>query len=159
MGAMAIQFAKNIGCWVATTSSPRNRDFVAQYGVDKVIDYTTSNWWEDAELMGIDCIFDAIGENDLFVRANGVVREGGSIVSIVSKLSGFEEHRARYSYIDNFVLHHSGEQLKTIADMIVAGTVKVPMDETFSFDEAGLLALYRKQDSGKSNGKNILRIL
>lgn len=79
VGAFALQFAKNIGCWVATTASPRNLNVVAQYGVDKVVDYSTSNWWEDEELKGVDCIFDAVGETDVFPHAheNAVVKAGG----------------------------------------------------------------------------------
>ncbi|KAL3808294.1 hypothetical protein ACHAXA_009806 [Cyclostephanos tholiformis] len=161
VGAFALQFAKNIGCWVATTASPRNRGFVEQYGVDKIIDYSGSNWWEDEELKGIDCILDAVGEIDLFPHAheNSIVRKGGSIVSIVFTLAGFEAYKSYYSYVDNFVLHHSGEQLRLIADMIAAGAVKVSIDSIFSLDQDGVVALFEKVKSGKSNGKNILRVI
>jgi NADPH:quinone reductase-like Zn-dependent oxidoreductase len=161
VGAFAVQFAKNIGCWVATTASPRNRSVVEEYGVDKIVDYTTANWWEDEGLKGIDCIFDAVGESEIFLHAHGssIVRKGGSMVSIVGKMAGFEEHASNYSFVGNFILHHSGEQLKLIAEMIASGKVKVAIDSTFTLDQDGVLALFNKVKSGKSNGKNVLRII
>ena len=134
--AFRLQFAKNIGCWVATTAKPRNRGVVEQDGVDKIMDYSGSIWWEDDELKGIDCIFDAVGETYLFPHAheNSIVREGGSIVSVVNALVDFEAHTSYYSYVDNDILHHSGEQLRLIADLIASGTVKVSIDSIFSLD-------------------------
>jgi len=161
VGLIAVQLAKNAGLWVATTASTRNIDFVTGFGADKVIDYTVSHWWEDVELRDIDAIFDAIGEANHFQNANsnGVVKEGGSFVSIVNALTGHEEFVEKYSHLSNYLLHHSAEQLKIIAEDLVTGKLKLPIDEVFPFTEEGVLALYRKQDALKSNGKNILRIV
>ena len=160
VGSLGIQLAKNIGCWIATTASPRNNAIVTKAGANKIVDYTARNWWEDPELKGIDHIFDAIGENDFFQHAhsNGVVRKGGSMVSICGRLSGYEDNIGDYTHLSNYCLHHSAEQLKIIADSIVAGKLFVDIDEVFPFDQAGVNAIYKKQSGGKSNGKNIFRI-
>lgn len=36
----------------------------------------------------------------------------GSLVSIVGTIANYEDHKANYSYVGNFVLRYSGEQLK-----------------------------------------------
>jgi hypothetical protein len=42
---------------------------------------------------------------------------------------------------------------------IVAGTLKVVIDDAFPFTKEGVDALIKKCDSGSSVGKNILRIV
>lgn len=160
VGHAAIQLAKGAGCWVATTSSPRNAAMLTALGVDKVIDYTAAHWYEDAALRGIDAIFDAIGEAGFFghAHAHGVVRDGGSMVSIVGQIKGHEEHASQYGSLSNFILHHSAEQLSVIARMLADGSLRVPIDESFEFSQQGAVDMYRKQAAGKSTGKNVFRI-
>src|SRR5206468_12684924 len=40
VGTLAIQIAKALGLWVATTTSTKNAELVASLGADEVIDYT-----------------------------------------------------------------------------------------------------------------------
>ena len=136
VGSIACQLAKGAGCWVCCTASSRNTAYVSQFGVDKIVDYTSANWWEDGDLKDIDAIFDAIGEKEVFQHscANGIVREGGSFVSIVSALADFsEEDAAKYSSVTNFVLRHSAEQLEILGAMVASGALKVIVEDTFEF--------------------------
>lgn len=160
VGTIVMQLAKNTGCWVAGTSSPRNLAFVSQFHPDKIIDYTHANWWEDPELKGIDCIYDAVGSPGFFTQSheNHVVKEGGAMVSILFCLTGFEEHAGKYASLTNFGLHHSGEQLALLGEMIAAGKLTIPIADAFELTVEGAVAMYSKQASGKSSGKNVLRI-
>ena len=62
MGQLAIQLAKIRGAHVLTTSSSRSIDFVSQFNPDKIIDYTSTAWEDDLDVMGVDAVFDTIGK-------------------------------------------------------------------------------------------------
>ena len=88
VGSIAIQLAKLLGCYVATTASSRNANYVKQFNPDKIVDYTISKWWEDSELVGIEAILDAVGEAEVFQHSclHNVVKKGGAFASNVSAL-------------------------------------------------------------------------
>jgi len=84
VGHMAIQIAKAKGCWVATTVSGGDKDFVLGLGADKAIDYKNERF-ED-QVSDLDLVYDLIGGEtqsipgarscswlgDYFVAANSV---------------------------------------------------------------------------------------
>lgn len=84
VGTMAIQFAKAIGCWVATTASATTHDRVAALGPDRVIDYRTARF-EDHLAGGerVDFVLDTIG-GDTCARSWTVIRDGGSLASMLA---------------------------------------------------------------------------
>ena len=77
VGIIAIQLAKAIGAWVATTASSRAVDFVSQFGVDHVINYNETNWWE-AGIGNFDFVYSCTREEGLFehVKTPGLVKKG-----------------------------------------------------------------------------------
>jgi len=58
VGHLAIQLAKWKGASVASTTSNQNIAFVTNLGAEKVIDYTSTNYWE--VLSNIDVVFHMI---------------------------------------------------------------------------------------------------
>lgn len=160
VGTVAIQLAKARGAWVATTASPRTKDYVVSVGKpDLVIDYTTSKWDETSELVGIDAIFDAIGESEGFQRAKAgnVIREGGSFLSIAAFDAGFDPtaHKG-FKYAAFYALSNSVTHQYEIAQMLADKTLTLPVEETFPFTEQGVKAAFAKQAGGKSKGKNVV---
>jgi NADPH:quinone reductase-like Zn-dependent oxidoreductase len=73
VGTFAIQIAKNLGAYVATTASPRGEELVKRLGADVVIDYTRERF-ED-KLSGYDCAFDLIGGETL-ARSMSALKPG-----------------------------------------------------------------------------------
>ncbi len=63
VGTFAIQIAKHLGAYVATTASPRGEALVKRLGADVVIDYTRERFEE--KLSGYDSAFDLIGGETL----------------------------------------------------------------------------------------------
>ena len=57
LGSMAIQLAKHLGAYVATTASGSNADFLREIGADTVIDYRTQDFEE--ELSDYDLVVDS----------------------------------------------------------------------------------------------------
>src|SRR5436190_556838 len=64
VGTFAIQLAKHLGAWVATTVGARNVELVKRLGADEVIDYRTARF--DEVLKGIDFVLDTQGGETLW---------------------------------------------------------------------------------------------
>src|SRR6185436_15118452 len=79
VGTFAIQLAKHLGAYVATTASLRGEALVKRLGADVVIDYTRERF-ED-KLSDYDCAFDLLGGETL-ARLWSVLKPGGHVVSI-----------------------------------------------------------------------------
>src|SRR5205823_3100472 len=59
IGSIAIQLAKRLGAYVATTVSTDDKQFVEKLGADEVVDYKTQPFEE--LLHDYDAVFDTIG--------------------------------------------------------------------------------------------------
>ena len=78
VGTLAIQIAKILGLWVATTTSTKNIDFVTSLGADEVIDYTKQRVSD--RVRELDAVFDTLGASEL--ESLSVVKRGGVVVGI-----------------------------------------------------------------------------
>ncbi|WP_325100821.1 zinc-binding dehydrogenase, partial [Vibrio anguillarum] len=79
LGTVAIQLAKSLGAFVATTTSTANVDLVKRIGADQVIDYKTENYLN--EVKDFDVVFDTLG-GDYTADAFKVIKMGGRVVSV-----------------------------------------------------------------------------
>ncbi|MFV0378312.1 MAG: NADP-dependent oxidoreductase [Mangrovibacterium sp.] len=84
VGHFAIQIAKNLGAYVITTSSAKNKDFVMSVGADQHIDYQAQMFYN--VLSEIDVVFDTIG-GETRERSFDVLKKGGILVSVVPPLT------------------------------------------------------------------------
>lgn len=82
IGSLAIQLAKHMGAYVATTVSPQDVDYVRTLGADEVTDYTSEKFEE--KLRGYDAVYDTIG-GDTYTRSFNVLTSGGQIVSMLEQ--------------------------------------------------------------------------
>ncbi len=80
IGSIAIQLAKNLGAFIATTASANDKVFVQELGADQVIDYKSQNF-EDL-LHDYDSVFDTVG-GDTYKRSFKVLKKGGIIISML----------------------------------------------------------------------------
>ena len=78
IGSIAIQLAKRLGAYIATTASTNDKQFVQELGADQVIDYKTENF-EDI-LHDYDGVFDTIG-GDTYKRSFKVLKKGSGIIT------------------------------------------------------------------------------
>lgn len=161
VGVVALQLAKARGAWVATTCSPRTKDYVVETGKpDLVIDYTASKWDESSDLVGIDALFDTVGEPDGFPRAKAgkIVREGGSFLSIAAFDAGFDPSaHPGFRFASFYCLSNDVAHQYEIAQMLADNKIQLPIEETFPFTHDGVQAAFTKQKSGKSKGKNVVK--
>ena len=73
IGSIAIQLAKHLGAYVATTVSTNDKEFVKEeIGADEVIDYKTQNF-EDVLSHDYDAVFDTVG-GETYTRSFKVLK-------------------------------------------------------------------------------------
>jgi alcohol dehydrogenase len=175
VGTFAIQLAKHLGAYVATTASPRGEALVKRLGADLVIDYTRERF-ED-KLSGYDGAFDLLG-GDTLARLWSVVKPGGRVVSIagvpepltarkdlgrgrglaalfwiVSLTTRIRAARHGISYRYLF-MHPSGGDLDYLASLIVLKQLEVVVDRVYPFAEVREAMAYL--ETGRAKGKVVL---
>jgi len=175
VGTFAIQLAKLMGAFVATTASEAGANLVKSLGVDEIINYKTEKFEEILE--NYDVVFDTLGGETL-EKSFEVIKSGGKIVSVSGlpnarfgkeygsgffktllfsaashKLTALEKkHNVQYSFL---FMKPSGEQLSIIADFIETGKIKPIIDRVFPFENAQKAMEYA--ESGRAKGKIILK--
>jgi alcohol dehydrogenase len=82
IGTMAIQLAKYLGAYVATTASAKDMEYVQELGADEVIDYKNQSFQD--MLKNFDAVFDTVG-GDTYEKSFKVLRKGGIIVSMLEQ--------------------------------------------------------------------------
>ena len=153
VGSIAIQLAKHLGAYVATTASSSNAEFVRELGADVVVDHRTQDF--EQELSGYDLVLDSLGAENL-AKSLRVLRPGGIAVGIqgpptpsfakaaglnpvvrlaVAALSRGVRARARklgvrYEFL---WMHADGAQLREIAALVDAGAVRPVVGATHPF--------------------------
>ena len=176
VGTFAIQLAKHLGAWVATTAGARNLDLVRSLGADQAIDYRAQEF--DTVLSDLDFVLDTQGGETL-LRSFSTVKRGGCIVSIgglpdakfarawglnpflvlalrfMSRKETRLSRRAgvRYEYL---FMRASGDQLARIAELIDGGIIRPVIDKTYRLDQIGAALAY--SESGRATGKVVISI-
>jgi alcohol dehydrogenase len=141
IGSIAIQLAKNLGAYVATTVSANDKEFVQVLGTDQVIDYKSQNF-EDL-LHDYDAVFDTVG-GDTYKRSFKVLKKGGGIiVSMLEQPNSELMNQYGIKAIFQFT-QADRERLTKLAQWVDQNNIRVNVERTFSLDEAGKALDYQK---------------
>ncbi|HZB00463.1 MAG TPA: NADP-dependent oxidoreductase [Nitrososphaera sp.] len=153
IGSIAIQLAKNLGAYVATTSSTNDKQFVQQLGADEVIDYKTQTF-EDL-LHDYDAVFDTIG-GETYTRSFKVLKRGGGIiVSMLEQPNQELMDRFGVKAISQFT-QVNRERLTKLAQWVDQNNIRVNVDKTFTLDEASKALDYQRDVHPR--GKVVLQV-
>jgi alcohol dehydrogenase len=141
IGSIAIQLAKHLGAYVATTVSTNDKLFVKELGADKVIDYKKENF-EDS-IRDYDAVFDTVG-GDTYKRSFKVLKKSsGMIVSMLEQPNSelMNQYRVKAVFLFSQV---NKERLTKLAEWVDQNNIKVNVDKTFALDEAAKALEYQK---------------
>jgi NADPH:quinone reductase-like Zn-dependent oxidoreductase len=153
IGPIAIQLAKHLGAYVATTVSTNDKRLVQELGADQVIDYKKENF-EDI-IDDYDAAFDTVG-GDTYKRSFKVLKKGsGIIVSMLEQPNSeiMNQYGIKAVFFFTQVNRH---RLDKLAEWVDQNNIKVNLDKTFSLDEAAKALDYQKDAHPK--GKIVLTI-
>jgi NADPH:quinone reductase-like Zn-dependent oxidoreductase len=152
IGSLAIQIAKHIGAYVATTATADGMEFVKGLGADEVIDYKTQDFSE--AIKDYDAVFDTVG-GETNKKSYTVLKPGGTLVSMVEKPD--EELVKKYGITyTSQATASSRKRLEVIAKLVDEGVLKPAVDKVFVLDDAAEALEYLKTESPK--GKVVLTV-
>ncbi len=147
IGTFAIQIAKHLGAYIATTASADDVNYTRDLGADEVIDYKTKRF-EDL-LRDYDAVFDTVG-GETYERSFTVLKKGGVIVSMLEQPR--QDLMAQYGVnaIAQFT-QVTSERLSKLAELVDQGVLKIEIDKTFPLEQAAeaLAYLQTKHSKGK----------
>ena len=152
MGIFVVQLARRVGARVSTTASSRNAEFLTQLGAEKVIDYKSERFEEQAR--EIDVVFDCVGGATL-QRSWDVLKPAGRMVTIAASIEGTAGERAKAAF---FIVEPNRRQLTEIAALLDSGAIKPYVDGVVPFRDASV-AYFNNAGRGKGRGKVVIAIV
>ncbi|NWC00015.1 NADP-dependent oxidoreductase [Pseudomonas gingeri] len=176
VGTVAIQLAKHLGAFVATTTSTANVDWVKALGADVVIDYKKDNF--EKMLSDYDVVINSL-DGETLNKSLNVLKPGGQLISIsgppdpdfakalgasrflglVMRLLSYRIRKkakrrgVRYSFL---FMRASGRQLNEITSLIEAGVIRPVVDRVFAFESTKEAMAY--VDTGRAKGKVVIKV-
>jgi alcohol dehydrogenase len=154
IGSIAIQLAKHLGAYVATTSSTNDKEFAKELGADEVIDYKTQTF-ENVLSHDYDAVFDTVG-GETYTRSFKVLKRGGIIVSMLEQPNQELMDRFDVKAIFQFITQVNSERLTKLAQWVDQNNRRVNVDMTFPLDEAGKALDYQRDVHPR--GKVVLEV-
>lgn len=152
IGRVAIQIAKHLGAYVATTSTGEGISVVKSLGADEVIDYKSQAFEE--VLSEYDAVLDTVG-GDGFAKTLTVLRKGGIAVTLAAQTDEAKAQKLGVTAIAQMT-HVNSEVLTQLRELVEDGTVKPQIGKVYPLDE--IQDAFTTRDSGTAKGKIVLEI-
>lgn len=177
VGTFAIQLAKHIGAFVATTTSSTNTDLVKSLGADLVIDYKKEDF--ATILKDYDVVLHSNREAKVLENSLKILKPGGTLISltgpptavlakelglgwhfqVLMNLLSFSVRRTAMKLNVNFkflFMKADGKALSEITKLIEAGIIKPTIDKVFPFEQTNEAIIY--VESGRAKGKVVVKM-
>ncbi|MXO04459.1 NADP-dependent oxidoreductase [Flavobacterium sp. HBTb2-11-1] len=176
VGTIAIQLAKHLGTFVATTASEKNFDMMKDLGADIVIDYKKDNF--ENILKDYDLVLNSQDVKTL-EKSLTILKPGGSIISISGPPTPEFAKSIGASAIISFILwltsmkirnraknlninysflfmKANGRQLEQIGNLLESKAIKPVVDKVFSFEQTN--DAFEYMEKGHAKGKVVVKI-
>lgn len=176
VGTIAIQLARHLGAFVATTTSSANVAWVKALGADVVIDYKQQDF--ATVLRDYDVVLNSLGSGELS-KSLQVLKPGGHLISIsgpptpefglarglawplrqVLRLLSLgvrtkaKKKGVQYTFV---FMRADGPQLREITSLIESGAIRPVVDKVFPFQDTSHALAY--VDSGRAKGKVVVQV-
>jgi NADPH:quinone reductase-like Zn-dependent oxidoreductase len=176
VGTIAIQLAKYLGAYVATTTGTDNVAWVKALGADVVIDYRKEDF--STRLEGYDVVLNSQGK-DVLEKSLQVLKPGGQLVSIsgpptpafaaqaglpwpmrlgvrlLSRSIRAKAKRRGVAYTFLF-MRADGAQLDKLAGLVELDAIRPVIDRTFPLAQAADALAYVER--GRAKGKVVIEV-
>lgn len=155
----SVQIAKCIGAQVIVIgSNTKKLDMAESLGADILIDRSKEQDWSKMVFLatnkrGVDIVVDNVGTT--FMHSLRTLRKGGRLLTVGNSGGPRFEIDNRYMFAKHLSIIGSTmstlSEFKEVMDLIVAGTLKPVMDNTYSLKEAvkAQERLWRNENFGK----------
>lgn len=177
VGTFAIQLAKHLGAFVATTTSSKNIDLVKSLGADLIIDYKTEDF--ETKLKDYDLVLHSNRDAKILEKSLRVLKSGGQLISLVGpptpefadaidlpwylkfvinllSFSAIKKAKKLNISFKFLFMRAEGKQLGEITKLIEAGNIKPVIDKVFPFEQTNEALSYI--ETGRSRGKVVVKV-
>jgi len=165
VGTFAVQIAKARGAEVTGVCSTRSVELVRSLGADHVIDYTRDDFTRGPERY--DFILDNVSNHTLaelrrtLTPTGTLVPNGGGFGNRWFASAGrLAQGKAMFAFGDramlNFLVSMKAEHLKSLADLIEAGSVTPVIDRTYPLSQAAEAIAHVGE--GHARGKTVITV-
>ncbi|MEA2520044.1 MAG: hypothetical protein QOF49_2124 [Chloroflexota bacterium] len=153
VGAFAVQLAAQRGARVIATAKPGADDaFVRSLGATETIDYTQTGLGDTVRGLtpgGLVGLIDVVSRGDAFMAVAALVRDGGRAATTLGA-ADVEALAKRGVRATNVNGTPTSDKLTSFAQQAAAGTLVVPVQETFALaDAADAIASFGAGTRGK----------
>jgi NADPH:quinone reductase-like Zn-dependent oxidoreductase len=152
IGSFAVQLAKHLGAYVATTATGEGIAYVTQRGADEVIDYRAQDF--SVALKDFDAVYDTIG-GETYAKSFQILKQGGVIVSMAAEQDEALAKQHGVRTIGQFT-GVTTERLNQVSDLLNTGGLTVHVDKTFPLEQAAEALEYLH--TGKHLGKVVIAV-
>jgi NADPH:quinone reductase-like Zn-dependent oxidoreductase len=159
VGIYAVQLAKYYGAEVTGVCSTRNLDLVQAHGADTVIDYTKTDFTQNAQ--SYDVIFDAIGKSS-FAACKNVLKPDGVYMTTVPTLAIVRDmlwtvlHGGKKAKFVTAGLMQNRDNLNFLKELFEAGKLQAVIDSCYPLDE--IAEAYRYVESERKRGNVVIML-
>ena len=152
IGTIAIQLAKSLGGYVATTVRADDRDYVKELGADQVIDYQNEAFEE--MLREFDAVLDTVG-GEITNKSFQVLKKGSILVSMLGQPNPERAEKYGVTAIGQST-NTNTQHLNRLAELIDGGKIKVQLDKVFPLEQAR--EAFKHLEEGHPRGKVVVKI-
>ena len=177
VGTFAIQLAKHLGAFVATTTSTNNMALAKSLGADLIIDYKTEDF--EPKLKDYDLVLHSNRDTKILEKSLRILKSGGQLISLVGpptpefaaaiglpwylkfvikllSLSVKKKANKRNTGFKFLFMRADGNQLGEITKLIEAGIIKPVIDKVFPFEQTNEALAY--VETGRAKGKVVVKV-
>jgi len=153
VGSMAIQMAKHLGAYVATTASEKNEAYVKELGADEFINYRTQQFEE--VLHDYDVVIDTMG-GEILNKSFTILKPGGRLVTIAGQPDPalIEKYQVTAS---SYWLTPNGKQLSELGELLEKGILKPQVGNIFDFSLESFKKAHELSETNHAKGKIVIR--
>jgi len=148
VGHLAVQLAKDAGCEIIGTASPRNRQYLEAIGVHQVVDYNDPKWEEKVDF--VDAILDPIG-GETRERSLSVLARHGILVALTSDARNVSSQRVKW-----MLVKPQARQLSDLMSKLEAGSLRVTVTTVPGLE--GISQAHVMSQSGHVRGKVVVEL-
>lgn len=178
VGTFAIQLAKYLGAFVATTTSSTNADLVKSLGADLVIDYKKESF--ATILKDYDVVLHSNKDIKVLEDSLKILKSGGTLISLVGPPTAEFAKKVGLAWYFHIIMNllsmsvrrkakklnvnfkflfmmADGKQLSEISNLIETQIIRPIIDRIFPFEQTNEALSY--VETGRAKGKVVIKVV
>ncbi|MGM0921288.1 MAG: NADP-dependent oxidoreductase [Bacillota bacterium] len=160
IGTIAIQIAKALGAYVATTTSSKNINLVRDIGADEVLAYDLGNFETKTEF---DFMLDTLGGTS-YGNAISLMKKKATVATLISDRDAIRPdniktlEKERQLTVQFVFTRPDGRNMNHIRELVEAKKVKPLISKVYPLSVEGAKRAHLFSQTGRAQGKIVLKI-